>query len=247
VSPKEDVEIIETELILSDLASVERRIERVSRAAKSGDKELKLQLELLEKAQALLERGTALYHADDREEFSSLELITSKPVLFAANVAEEHAALDVGDSSVPALHELSALAVERNAPVVVISGKVEEELSQLEIEERAEFLAALGLERSGLERLALSGYKLLELISFFTVGPKEAHAWTCADGTLAPQAAGRIHTDFEKGFIRAEVIAYDDFVACNGELGAKEKGKMRVEGKDYVVVDGDVVHFRFNV
>jgi len=248
VSPRRDVEVIETELMLSDLASVEKRIMRVSKQAKSGDKEAQQQKELLEKAKVVLDEGRLLRSEQESlEEFATLGLITSKPLLFVANVEEAHASDSVSKPSSDLLSELIEVAKERNAPVEIISGKVEEEIRSLEIEERKEFLDELGLVEPGLDRLARAGYNLLELLTFFTVGPKETHAWTCQKGSIAPQAAGKIHTDFEKGFIRAEVIAFEEFIKHKGEAGAKENGSLRVEGKDYVVADGDVVHFRFNV
>ena len=248
VSPKRDIEVIETELLLSDLASVEKRLEKVKKQSRSGDKEAKLIEETLIEAKNILSEGKLLNTVHQTElDFNSLGLITSKPMFFVANVAEEEASIESFEEATGLLKELFEAARERSFSVVVISGKVEEEIRGLEESEREEFLSALNLKESGLDKLARSGYKLLDLLTFFTIGPKEAHAWTCKKGTLAPGAAGKIHTDFEKGFIRAEVISYDDYVTCKGENGAKEKGKMRVEGKDYLVDDGDIVHFRFNV
>jgi len=246
--PRRDVEVIETELMLSDLASVDKRFDRVAKLAKTGDKPSIAELPVLEKAKKVLEEGRPAREVEDPEGFlSKLGLITVKPVLFVANVSEGDAALTPESSTNPLLSELATVAKERNSDIVVISGAVESEISQLNSEERKEFLTSLGLKNSGLDRLALSGYKLLNLITFFTIGPKEAHAWTCHSTDTAPTAAGVIHTDFAKGFIRAEVTSYADYVQCNGELGAKEKGLLRVEGKTYVMRDGDIVHFRFNV
>lgn len=247
VSPSDDVDVIETELMLADLNSVERRITRISKKAKSGDKEAKEELELLECAKGHLDAGVYIYSTEDKDKLASLELITGKPVLYLGNVEEELASASPDSFQDGPVAELYGLAKRRGAPMLLVSGKVESEISQLENEERAMFLEELGLSNSGLERLSVAGYKLLDLITFFTVGPKEAHAWTCTRNTMAPQAAGKIHTDFERGFIRAEVIGYDDFLSAGGESGAKDKGLMRTEGKSYVVNDGDVVHFRFNV
>ena len=179
--------------------------------------------------------------------FKELDLLTSKPVLYVANVVEKDAARQPTASAGGHLGELVRIAEAANASVVVISGPVEAEISQLSPDERGPFLAELGLEQSGLERLALQGHKLLDLITFFTIGPKEAHAWNCKAGSTGPQAAGKIHTDFERGYIRAEVISYDDYVRFGGEAGARDKGALRVEGKSYLMQDGDIVHFRFNV
>ncbi len=252
LSPRRDVEVIETELLLADLAMVERRIDKVSRQAKSGDKLLKAELEALELAKAELDAGRELRHmeglAEIREHLKPLGLITAKPLLYLGNVDESQASLDVNSDALDGLvGELVTVARERNSDVVLISGKVESEIASLEDEERKMFLDELGLTLSGLDRLALSGYKLLDLITFFTIGPKEARAWTCAKNTTAVDAAGIIHTDFAKGFIRAEVISYAAYSEYGGETGAKEKGEMRLEGKAYAMQDGDVVHFRFNV
>ncbi len=252
ISPVRDVSVIETELLLADLESVDKRISKTAKAAKGGDKELKAELEALEVAKKHLDAGIMLRSAPMEgeigpENFVKLELLTSKPMLYVANVAEEDVAKAADKNVGGHLGELVSLAEENKASVVVISGNVEAEISELEIEEREGFLADIGLEESGLNRLAAEGYKLLDLITFFTVGPKETRAWTCKRGDNAVTAAGKIHTDFAKGFIRAEVISYEDYINFSGELGAKEKGKMRLEGKDYIVIDGDVMHFRFNV
>lgn len=247
VSPKEDVEVIEVELMLADLSSVERRLDKAVRAARTGDKAAREEQRKLELAKAALEAGKPIRTLPEAEELRSLDLITTKPILYVANVLEKDAAAEPREDAPGYLGELVQLAHAQQAEVVVISGAVEAEVSQLAPEERKPFLADLGLQSSGLERLAVQGYKLLNLITFFTVGPKETHAWTCAANSNAAQAAGKIHSDFERGFIRAEVISYDDFVAHLGEQGAREKGLLRVEGKTYIVQDGDVMHFRFNV
>lgn len=248
LSPSRDVEVIELELLLSDLASCERRIERVQRAAKSGDKQKRQELDLLEKAKSHLEKGLWLNSLDLSEtEQMPQGFVTSKPQIFMANVAEIHAKEAPIPSAPGLLGEFATYAASRSIDVVVVSGALESEISELDEQERHEFLADVGLSTSGLERLAMAGYRLLNLITFFTVGPKEARAWTAQKDTCAPQAAGKIHTDFERGFIRAEVISYDDYVSSKGEAGARERGLLRVEGKSYVVEDGDVVHFRFNV
>lgn len=243
VSPKEDAEVINTELLLADLQSVDSRIEKARKAARGSDKEAKQLLELLEMAKSCLEKGHAI-RTLEVEEINALEFITNKPILYLANVSEDDVNHDMQSGPIAMLKEV---AEADKAELCLLSGKVESELSSLDPEERELFLADLGLEMSGLERLAQRGYNLLNLITFFTSGEQETRAWTCKQNTLAPQAAGKIHTDFERGFIRAEVIAFDDFISSGGELAAKEKGLLRVEGKDYVVHDGDVVHFRFNV
>lgn len=248
VSPRRDVEVIETELMLSDLASVEKRIERVAKLAKGGDKAAKAEFAALEAAQAALNQGKPARSITDPDlDIAGLGLLTGKPLLYVANVAEGDAGLEPGANAKGYLGELVAVAAEGGNEVVVISGHVESEISRLDAEERAAFLESLGLRESGLARLSRAAYKLLDLITFFTIGPKEARAWTCRRGEAAPAAAGKIHSDFERGFIRAEVISCDDYIRCKGELGAKEAGVLRTEGKQYIVQDGDVVHFRFNV
>lgn len=248
VSPKQDVETIETELILADLGSVEKRLQKLQKQARSGDAQSKEQVELLTQCQEILNDGKLLFQDKSLpEEVKGLGLITSKPFLLVGNVSEEFAADEPKNTKNPLLKELLEVAEERGFPLEVISGKVEEEIRSLEMDERGMFLEELGLSEPGLDRLARAGYKLLDLLSFFTVGPKEARAWTCVSGSAAPVAAGKIHTDFEKGFIRAEVIGFDDYLTHGGETAAKDKGAMRVEGKDYIVNDGDVMHFRFNV
>lgn len=247
VDPLRDAEIIETELVLADLESVEKRIPNLEKKMRSQDKAAKMELELLKRVLTLLEAGTPARNLDvsDEEEraFSMLQLITAKPLMYVCNVAEEDAV-----SGNEYSRRVSEKAQRENAACVVISAQIEEEIATLDSEEeKLEFLAGLGLDEPGLNRVIRAGYDLLELITFFTVGPKEAHAWTVRKGAKAPQAAGVIHTDFEKGFIRAETISYDDYASCKGESGARDAGKMRLEGKDYVTQDGDVFHFRFNV
>lgn len=245
VSPIRDAEIIETELVLADLESIEKRLPNMEKKAKTGDKEaagLLPIVKLLEKTLAEGKPARSIIDKDNYAIIKSLNLITSKPVLYVANVNEDEA---VNGNNYSA--EVSKKAALENSPMVLISAKIEEEISNFEENEREEFLKELGLNETGLARIISSGYKLLNLDTFFTIGPKEARAWTITKGTLAPQAAGVIHTDFEKGFIRAETISFEDFIKYNGEQGAKEAGKFRLEGKEYVVQDGDVMHFRFNV
>ena len=247
IDPIADIETIETELMLADLESLEKRVDTLEKKAKgSGEeaKQAKETLDLINRSLKLLRDGkpARLVERKPEEEklFHSLGLLTSAPVLYACNVDEAAAAAGSAHS-----RQVEARAKEEGAVAVVISAKIESEIAVLPPAERAEFLAAVGLKETGLDRLVRAGYALLHLITFFTVGPKETRAWTVTQGTKAPQAAGTIHTDFEKGFIRAETISYDDFIACGGEGGAKDAGKMRLEGKDYVVADGDVMHFRF--
>jgi GTP-binding protein YchF len=246
IDPLRDIEVINTELILADLETVERRLTKTLSMAKSGDKLYRQQADFLEKLQNLLNEGkpARLMETDDigRALLKELFLLTGKPVLYVANVNEHDIA--GGNRWVDQVRELAA---DEGSEAVMISGAIEEQLVALEPEERLEFLADLGLEEPGLNRLIHAGYKLLGLITYFTVGEKETRAWTIRRGTKAPQAAGVIHTDFEKGFIRAEVITYDDYVACGSEAKVKEKGLMRLEGKDYIVKDGDCMNFRFNV
>ena len=244
VDPLSDAETVETELMLADLESLEKRRPNLEKKAKGQDKDAKATLSVLDKVLVVLQEGKPARATDIGEEerpiFRQLGLLTNKPVLYVANVDEDSAAAGNALSE-----KVKAQAAAEGAAFVVISAKIESELSGLEDEERDEFLNELGLEEPGLNRLIRAGYDLLDLITYFTAGPKETRAWTIQTGTLAPQAAGVIHTDFEKGFIRAETISFDDYVELNGEAGAKEKGKMRLEGKDYQVVDGDVLHFRF--
>ena len=245
IDPIADAETIETELMLADLESVERRRANLARKLKGADKDAADQDRLLGLAQAALAAGrparTVQVAADDRKLWRQLQLLTAKPVLYVCNVAESDAATGNAQSD-----RVAAMAAAQGAGHVVISARIEEELAQLPEAEGREFLAAMGLEEAGLDRLIRAGYQLLGLRTYFTVGPKEARAWTIPAGTLAPQAAGVIHGDFEKGFIRAETIAYADYIAGNGEAGAKEAGKFRVEGKTYEVQDGDVLHFLFS-
>ncbi|VAV93245.1 GTP-binding and nucleic acid-binding protein YchF [hydrothermal vent metagenome] len=244
VDPLRDAEIIEIELMLSDLESLEKRLVGLEKKAKSGEKEAKFMVGLMRKATDLLEDGKPARIADisqeERKAWKELNLLTTKPILYVCNV-EEDAASTGNEFS----QKVSEKAKAENAAVIVVSAAIEEEVAQLDKSERAEFLETLGLQEAGLDRLIRAGYDLLELITYFTVGPKEARAWTVRTGTKAPKAAGTIHTDFEKGFIRAETIAFDEFIKHNGEAGCKDAGKMRLEGKEYVVADGDVMHFRF--
>jgi GTP-binding protein YchF len=244
IDPIADIETVETELMLADLDSLERRVDGLSKKAKGGDKDAKETLDLVNRALALLREGkpARLVERKPEEErvFHMLGLLTSVPVLYVCNV-EEAAAATGNDFS----RRVEARAEAEGAASVVISAKIESEIAVLSREERADYLAAVGLQEAGLDRLIPAGYALLGLVTFFTVGPKETRAWTVTRGAKAPQAAGVIHTDFEQGFIRAETIAYADYVAGGGEAGARESGRMRLEGKDYVVQDGDVMHFRF--
>ena len=246
VDPIADAETIETELMIADLESVERRLANIARKLKGGDKEAVAQEKLLKAAQAALESGkparTVQVADEDRKAWNMLQLLTAKPVLFVCNVEEDKASTGNAQSD-----RVAQMAAQQGAGHVVISAKIEEEISQLPADEAAMFLEEMGLHEAGLDRLIREGYKLLGLDTYFTVGPKEARAWTIHKGTLAPQAAGVIHGDFERGFIRAETVAYDDYVALNGEAGARDAGKLRLEGKEYVVQDGDVMNFRFNV
>ena len=245
IDPVADAETIETELMLADLESVERRLTSLAKKLRGGDQDTLDQDRLLRAALAALEAGkparTLTIAEDDQKQWRMLQLLTAKPVLYVCNV-EEACAADGNSQSA----RVAEMAARQGAASVVISAKIEEEISQLADEEAAMFLEEMGLHEAGLDRLIRAGYKLLGLQTYFTVGPKEARAWTITKGTLAPQAAGVIHGDFEKGFIRAETVAFDDYIAGNGEAGAKEAGKFRVEGKTYEVKDGDVLHFLFN-
>jgi hypothetical protein len=245
VDPLADADTIETELMLADMDSVEKRLQGLSRKVRGGDKEAMSQERLLKMALAALEAGkparSVAVADEDAKTWKMLQLLTSKPVLYVCNVDEAEAA--TGNALT---RKVAERAAAEGAGVVVISARIEEEIAQLEDEEAALFLEEMGLEEAGLDRLIRAGHKLLGLQTYFTVGPKEARAWTIRKGTLAPQAAGVIHGDFERGFIRAETIAYDDFVAGGGEAGARDAGKLRVEGKGYEVKDGDVLHFLFN-
>jgi len=246
VSPVDDIEIINTELALSDLDSLEKKLLRSEKLARSGDKKAKEELALYERIKGLLEQGKKVRDCaendDERLWLRDLHLLTAKPVLYVANVAEDDL-----EGKHPFVAQVREIATAEGSGVVVICGKIEAEIAELDGDEKLAFLQEMGLEESGLNRLIRAGYELLGLITYFTAGVKEVRAWTITRGTKAPQAAGVIHTDFEKGFIRAEVIGFDDYIACSGESGAKEKGLMRLEGKEYVVKDGDVMHFRFNV
>jgi len=245
IDPVSDIETINTELALADLDSIEKAIKRVGRTAKSGDKTAIAQLALFEKIQAQLAEGHSARSVgitkDEMPLLNEVDLITLKPILFIANVAED------GFKNNPHLDKVTEIAKAHNAEVVAVCAQMEEELAQLDDEEQAEFLADLGLTEPGLNRVINAGYQLLHLQTFFTAGVQEVRAWTVAEGATAPNGAGRIHTDFEKGFIRAEVIAYDDYIENKGEQGAKDAGKWRLEGKDYIMQEGDVVQFRFNV
>jgi hypothetical protein len=244
IDPLSDIATIETELMLADLESLERRVVAMEKRAKGGDKEAKELLALAERSLVELREGRPARAAGvSREEhklFQSLGLLSSKPVLYVCNV--EEAAADHGNSRSNQVREVAA---KEGAVAVVVSAKIESEIAVLPQAEQKDYLEAVGLAEPGLNRVIRAGYDLLHLVTFFTVGPKEARAWTVEKGAKAPQAAGVIHTDFERGFIRSETIAYDDYVACKGEAGAREAGKFRLEGKDYVVHDGDVLHFRF--
>ncbi|SDD80204.1 hypothetical protein SAMN05421538_102461 [Paracoccus isoporae] len=245
VDPLADADTIETELMIADLESVEKRLANLSRKINAGDKQAKEDARLMTAAKEALEAGrparTVDVADDDRKAWNMLQLLTAKPVLYVCNVAEDEAATGNDYSA-----QVAKMAEEQGAGHVVISAKIEEEISQLDAGEAEMFLSEMGLEEAGLDRLIRAGYDLLGLQTYFTVGPKEARAWTIRQGTLAPAAAGVIHGDFERGFIRAETVAYDDYVAGNGEAGAREAGKLRVEGKSYEVKDGDVLHFLFN-
>jgi GTP-binding protein YchF len=248
IDPIADAETVETELMLADLESLERRIQPLRKKATARDKEALTLLPVMEKALATLNSGKparvlrAGIAPEELRILDGLQLLTAKPVLYVANVAEVDAATGNALSE-----KVAALAKSQGAGFIVISAAIEAEIAQLPPEESREYLASMGLEEPGLDRLIRAGYELLGLVTFFTVGPKETRAWTVEKGAKAPQAAGVIHTDFERGFIRAQTIAYADFIACGGEVGAKEAGKARDEGKDYVVQDGDVMLFKFNV
>ncbi|MGP6089556.1 redox-regulated ATPase YchF [Antarctobacter jejuensis] len=245
VDPVSDAETIETELIVADLESLEKRLQNIVRKVRGGDKEAAQQERLMKMAVEVLEQGQPArvveVAEDDLKAWKMLQLLTAKPVLYVCNVDEGDAA-EGNDLSA----KVGEMAAAQGNAHVVISAKIEEEISQLDAEEAQEFLSELGLHEAGLDRLIKAGYELLDLQTYFTVGPKEARAWTIKRGTRAPQAAGVIHGDFEKGFIRAETVAYDDYLACNGETGARDAGKLRAEGKGYEVKDGDVLHFLFN-
>jgi hypothetical protein len=245
INPSSDIEIIQTELALADLDTVEKALERTERQLKIGDKKILARKALLEQARNHLNQGQSLRSAnftiEEKQGLRDLFLLTIKPQVYIANVAE------TGLEHNPLLDAVKAIAAREHAQVVPVCAAMEAEIAQLAPEEKAEFLSDLGLNEPGLNRVVRAGYDLLELETYFTAGPKEVRAWTIPSGATAPQAAGVIHSDFERGFIRAEVISYSDFITYKGEHGAKEAGKLRSEGKDYVVKDGDVIHFRFNV
>ncbi|MEO1312566.1 MAG: redox-regulated ATPase YchF [Pseudomonadota bacterium] len=245
VDPVEDAEVIETELMLADLESIEKRIQGLQRKIKGGDKEAVAAAELLERARTAIEAGqparTVEIAPDERKAWVQLQLLSAKPVLFVCNVEEASAAEGNAQSA-----RVAEMAAAQGAASVVISAAIEEEISQLDEAERREFLDEMGLEEAGLDRLIAAGYRLLNLVTYFTAGPKEARAWTVPGGATAPQAAGVIHGDFERGFIRAETVAFADYVTAGGEQAAREAGKLRAEGKAYVVQDGDVLHFLTN-
>ncbi|AUS96135.1 redox-regulated ATPase YchF [Clostridium thermosuccinogenes] len=248
IGPVRDIETIQLELIFADLEVMEKRIDKTRKMLKSGDKKFQIELDLYESIKETLEKGMPVrsmkFDAEQQSLVDQLFLLTSKPVLYAANISEKD--LQSQEDN-PYVAELKAHAAKENAEVMVICAKIEEEIAQLDEDEKKEFLSELGLSESGLDRLIKASYKLLGLISFLTAGPQEVRAWTIVKGTKAPQAAGKIHSDFERGFIRAEVVAYKDLIECGSYNAAKEKGLVRSEGKDYVMQDGDVTLFRFNV
>ena len=245
IDPAADIETINTELALADLETVERNLDKVIRVAKSGDKDAQRQVELMEKVKTHLDEAkpvrTLELCKEEQTELYSLHLLTVKPVMYIANVDED------GFDNNAHLDKVAEIAASEGAEVVAICNKLEAEIAELEDDEKLEFLLDLGMEKPGLDRVIQAGYKLLGLQTYFTAGEKEVRAWTVKAGATAPEAAAVIHTDFEKGFIRAEIVSYDDFIANNGELGAKDAGKWRLEGKEYIVQNGDVIHFRFNV
>ena len=248
VDPVRDADVVETELLLADLESLEKRLSATQKKAKGGDKEAASQLSLMERVLPILNgskpaRSVDLRDASERKILDQLQLLTAKPVMYVCNVDESSAKSGNAMSA-----QVEVVAAGRQAPCVVVSAKIEAEISMLPGDaDKQEFLAAIGLEETGLSRVIKAGYELLDLVTYFTVGPKETRAWTITSGTLAPQAAGVIHTDFEQGFIRAETIAYDDYITLGGEAGAKKAGRFRLEGKEYPVKDGDVLHFRFSI
>lgn len=248
IGPVRDIETISLELIFSDVEVMERRIDRTKKMLKSGDKKFQTELELYESIKETLESGKPVramqFDAEQQNMVDQLFLLTSKPVIYAANVSEDDVASTEDNAFVA---EVKEFAAKENSEVMVICAKIEEEIAQLDDAEKAEFLNELGLSESGLDRLIKASYNLLGLISYLTAGPQEVRAWTIVKGTKAPQAAGKIHSDFERGFIRAEIVAYDDLMACGSYTVAKEKGLVRSEGKEYVMKDGDVTLFRFNV
>jgi len=248
IGPGRDIETINTELILADIETLQKRIDRTRKMLKTHDKKYEAELQVLERIQQALDTGKPARSVALEPEEAALvrdaNLLTAKPVLYAANVCEDDLPDAVGN---PLVEEVRQIAAAENSEVTVVCAKIEAEIAELEDEERTDFLRALGLEESGLDRLIRAGYRLLGLITFFTAGPQEARAWTVRKGTKAPQAAGKIHSDIERGFIRAEVVSYDDLMSAGSQASAKEKGLVRLEGKEYVVRDGDVIYFRFNV
>ena len=245
VSPKDDIDVINTELALSDLETTEKALHRVAKRAKGGDADAKYEMKVLEKIKPHLDEGLLLrsleLSKEELEAISYMNMLTLKPTMYIANVNED------GFENNPYLDQVKEIAAGENATVVAVCASIESDIAELEDDEREEFMQDMGLEEPGLNRVIRSGYNLLTLQTYFTAGVKEVRAWTFPEGSTAPQAAGKIHTDFEKGFIRAEIVSYDHFVEFNGEQGAKDAGKWRLEGKDYIVKDGDVIHFRFNV
>ncbi len=245
VNPQEDIDVINTELALADMDSVDKALLRNAKKAKGGDADAKFEITVLEKIKPVVDEGGMARSVElTKEELAAvgyLNLLTMKPTMYIANVAED------GFENNPFLDQVKEIAAGENAVVVAVCASIESELSELEEEDLAEFMEDLGWEEPGLNRVIRAGYQLLNLKTYFTAGVKEVRAWTYTEGSTAPQAAGKIHTDFEKGFIRAEIVGYDDYVDNNGEAGAKDAGKWRLEGKDYIVKDGDVIHFRFNV
>ena len=245
IDPAEDIDTINTELVLADMDAADKAVNRVAKKAKSGDKDAKFELSVLEKVKAHLDEGLTLRSLElTKEEFAAVKTVnflTIKPTMYIANVNED------GFENNPFLDKVREIAAAENAVVIPVCAAIEAELSELEEEDKLEFMEDLGLEEPGLNRVIRGGYELLKLQTYFTAGVKEVRAWTIPIGATAPQSAGKIHTDFEKGFIRAQTIGFDDYIACKGESGAKEAGKMRQEGKDYIVKDGDVMNFLFNV
>lgn len=248
VDPERDIEIIELELILADLESVEKRLERTGKMLKTGDKKAQVEVQLLNRLKEAFDQGKGArrlsYDKEEEEILKTFPLLTMKPMLYAANVSED--GLSTADEN-PHVQKVSEIALSEGAEVVVICAKIEAEIAELDDDEKELFLKDLGIEESGLDRLIRAAFHLLGLMTFFTAGPMEVKAWTIHQGTKAPQAAGTIHTDFERGFIRAEVVSYVDFVEHGGLNGARDKGLVRLEGKEYIMNDGDIVHFRFNV
>jgi GTP-binding protein YchF len=245
VSPQDDIDVINTELALSDLETIEKAFLRVGKRAKGGDSDAKFEIKVLEKIKPHLDEGKLVRSIEltkeEKAAISYMNLLTLKPTMYIANVNDD------GFENNPYLDKVKAIAADEDAVVVAVCAAIESEIAELDDDEKAEFMDDMGLEEPGLNRVIRAGYNLLNLQTYFTAGVKEVRAWTFPEGSTAPQAAGKIHTDFEKGFIRAEVISYDAFIEFNGEQGAKDAGKWRLEGKDYIVKDGDVIHFRFNV